>query len=320
MLRQPLGVVAAITPFNFPAMIPLWFLPWAIACGNTFILKPSEKVPLTAVRLVELIEATGLPAGVVNLVQGGQAAASHCRKAARWRVMVHEVPMNSKIPAAAALAALLIFAVRLSAQAKPGPFPHMAPVARYLMPRAAEIALARSAAPPAISNHATVLVLTRHGYVTAAKGTNGFVCFVERSWDSTFHVPKFWNPRIRGANCVNAPAARSVLPLFLLRTQLALARRSQAGILEGMRAALAAHRLPPLEPNAISYMLSKGSYLTDSGGNLAHVMFYIPPATPAELGANLPGSPIALAGQLDPSPIAVFIVATRHWSDGTPAM
>ncbi len=74
MLRQPLGVVAAITPFNFPAMIPLWFLPWAIACGDTFILKPSEKVPLTAVRLLELIEQTGLPAGVVNLVHGGRAA------------------------------------------------------------------------------------------------------------------------------------------------------------------------------------------------------------------------------------------------------
>lgn len=72
MLRQPLGVVAAITPFNFPGMIPLWFLPYAIACGNTFIFKPSERVPLTAQRLMELIERTGLPAGVVNLVHGGK--------------------------------------------------------------------------------------------------------------------------------------------------------------------------------------------------------------------------------------------------------
>jgi malonate-semialdehyde dehydrogenase (acetylating) / methylmalonate-semialdehyde dehydrogenase len=72
MIRQPLGVVAAITPFNFPGMIPLWFLPYAIACGNTFILKPSEKVPLAAAKLVELIARTGLPAGVVNLVLGGK--------------------------------------------------------------------------------------------------------------------------------------------------------------------------------------------------------------------------------------------------------
>ncbi len=74
MIRQPLGVTAAITPFNFPAMIPLWFLPYAIACGNTFILKPSERVPLTALKLFELLHQTGLPAGVVNLVVGAKPA------------------------------------------------------------------------------------------------------------------------------------------------------------------------------------------------------------------------------------------------------
>lgn len=72
MLRQPVGIVAAITPFNFPAMIPLWFLPYAIACGNCFILKPSERVPLTAVRLIELLHATGLPKGVMQLVHGSK--------------------------------------------------------------------------------------------------------------------------------------------------------------------------------------------------------------------------------------------------------
>jgi len=74
MIRQPLGVVAAITPFNFPGMIPFWFLPYAIACGNTFVLKPSERVPLTMRRTFELLEQTGLPKGVVNLVNGGKAA------------------------------------------------------------------------------------------------------------------------------------------------------------------------------------------------------------------------------------------------------
>jgi malonate-semialdehyde dehydrogenase (acetylating)/methylmalonate-semialdehyde dehydrogenase len=72
MFRQPLGVVAAITPFNFPAMIPLWFLPYAIACGNTFILKPSERVPFSMARVVELLEQTGLPKGVVSIVNGGK--------------------------------------------------------------------------------------------------------------------------------------------------------------------------------------------------------------------------------------------------------
>lgn len=72
LIRQPLGVVAAIVPFNFPAMIPFWFLPYAIACGNTFILKPSERVPLTMRRAWELLEKTGLPKGVVNIVNGGK--------------------------------------------------------------------------------------------------------------------------------------------------------------------------------------------------------------------------------------------------------
>ena len=74
MIRQPLGVVAAITAFNFPGMIPFWFLPYAIACGNTLIVKPSERVPLTMKLAFELIEKTGFPKGVVNLVNGGKVA------------------------------------------------------------------------------------------------------------------------------------------------------------------------------------------------------------------------------------------------------
>jgi malonate-semialdehyde dehydrogenase (acetylating) / methylmalonate-semialdehyde dehydrogenase len=74
MIRQPLGVVGVITPFNFPAMIPLWFLPYAVACGNAVVLKPSEKTPMTAVRLVRLFEEAGLPPGILNLVHGGKEA------------------------------------------------------------------------------------------------------------------------------------------------------------------------------------------------------------------------------------------------------
>jgi len=74
MIRQPLGVVGIITPFNFPAVIPLWFLPYVIACGSPVLLKPSEKVPMTAVKFVRLLEETGLPPGVVNLVHGGREA------------------------------------------------------------------------------------------------------------------------------------------------------------------------------------------------------------------------------------------------------
>lgn len=72
MIRQPLGVVAAITPFNFPGMIPLWFLPYAVATGNCFILKPSEKVPMSSQKLFELIDQAGFPEGVLQLVNGGK--------------------------------------------------------------------------------------------------------------------------------------------------------------------------------------------------------------------------------------------------------
>lgn len=72
MIRQPLGVVAVIAPFNFPGMIPFWFMPYAIACGNTCIIKPSERVPLTMQKVFRLLEQTGLPLGVVNLVNGGK--------------------------------------------------------------------------------------------------------------------------------------------------------------------------------------------------------------------------------------------------------
>ena len=74
MIRQPVGVVAAITPFNFPAMIPLWFLPYAVGCGNAIILKPSERTPMTMSRIMQLVEAAGFPPGVVSLVHGGKGA------------------------------------------------------------------------------------------------------------------------------------------------------------------------------------------------------------------------------------------------------
>ena len=73
-VRQPLGVFAAITPFNFPAMVPFWFLPHAVACGNTFIVKPSERVPLSQVIMFECLHEAGFPDGVVNLVHGGKPA------------------------------------------------------------------------------------------------------------------------------------------------------------------------------------------------------------------------------------------------------
>src|ERR1700688_37619 len=89
-------------------------------------------------------------------------------------------------------------------------YPEMAPIEQYrIANREDEIALARSAAPPSISGDAEVLVLGSHGYETAVKGKNGFVCFVQRSWVAGFDAPEFWNPKIRGPNCHKSSSAPS---------------------------------------------------------------------------------------------------------------
>ncbi|MFY9752090.1 MAG: hypothetical protein WAJ92_05590, partial [Candidatus Acidiferrales bacterium] len=109
------------------------------------------------------------------------------------------------------LVAVLGASWKVQAQEVKSPYPSMAPLDQYLMAPDAEIALARSAAPESISQDAEVMVLGRHGYEIAIKGKNGFVCMVERSWTAGIDDPEFWNPKLRGAICFNAPAARSYL-------------------------------------------------------------------------------------------------------------
>jgi len=212
------------------------------------------------------------------------------------------------------------------------PYAAMAPLDQYLIAdRNAEIALARTAAPPSISRDAKVVVLGPHGYETAAQGNNGFVCIVERAWMSPFDSPEFWNPKNRSPICYNPPAARSVLPLTFRRTQLLLAGKSKDEVKESIKAAIEKKELPELEPGAMSYMMSKEAYLTDKGGhNMAHLMFYTPLGT--AWGANLvdsannlsepfPGSPLLLAPSYkgNPEPIDMFLMGTGVWSDGTAA-
>jgi len=208
------------------------------------------------------------------------------------------------------------------AQSPNAAYATMAPLDQYLMAdRNAEIALARSAAPESISGDAKIMVLGRHGYETAAEGKNGFVCLVERAWMSPADDPGFWNPKLRGPICFNPPAARSVLPATFERTTMALAGRTKAEIIEGNKAAFEKGKLPPLEPGAMSYMMSKSAYLTDHGDhNLAHLMFYAPPLEGKSWGADMPQSPVMLNPQFKGvQPIDVFVVAVGKWSDGSPA-
>src|SRR5580658_7616290 len=194
-----------------------------------------------------------------------------------------EERMNGKIVRTITLGtcALVILALGAERQARAAdnttPYPSMPPLNQYLMERNAEIALARSAAPPSISSDATVMVLGRHGYETAVEGRNGFLCIVERGWMNSFDSPEFWSPKTRGAECFNPPAARTVVPYTYFRTKLVLAGKSKAEMKESIKTAMEKKELPALEAGAMCYMMSKDAYLNESGGhNMAHLMFYTP--------------------------------------------
>jgi hypothetical protein len=199
-------------------------------------------------------------------------------------------------------------------------YERMAPLEQYLMPSGSEIGLARSAAPPAISDKATVLTLDSRGYQTAIRGTNGFTCLVERSWMAPFESPDFWNPKVRGPVCYNPAASGSILRYTLRRTKLALAGDSKERILDELRAALARKELPSPEPGAMSFMMSKDGYLSDADSHWhSHLMFHVPKVAGASWGANLPGSPVVLDDRAVPEPQTVFMVPVSRWSDGTTA-
>ena len=210
-----------------------------------------------------------------------------------------------------------------TAQDAQAAYPSMAPLDQYLMTdRNAEIALARSAAPPSIAKDATVMVLGRHGYETAVEGTNGFVCTVDRSWGDQFeNSPEFWNPKRRGPVCYNPQAAKTLIPILMIRTKLALAGKSKAEMKEGMKAAVERGEVPALEPGAMAYMFSKQGFLNSKCGNCSpHLMFYVPVKDAKTWGANVPQSQIYVAPHFngDPEPVTEFIVEVSEWSDGTP--
>jgi hypothetical protein len=200
-------------------------------------------------------------------------------------------------------------------------YPTMALIAQYrLASRSEEIALAQSAAPPSISGNADVLTLGSHGYETAVKGKNGFVCVVERSWGAGFDDAQFWNPKVRAPICFNRAAARSVLLAYLERTDWVLAGVSRSDMIARTRAAIAANTLVGPLPGAMCYMMSKQGYLSDADGHWhPHLMFFLDHTDGAAWGANLEGSPI-FAAQGDPEPVTTFFVPVTKWSDGTPAV
>jgi hypothetical protein len=225
-------------------------------------------------------------------------------------------------------AALGLFAVGAAMAAAIGPehaqaaasqYTSMAPVAQYMMASPEkEIALAKSAAPPSISDEADILVLSKQGYETAMKGKNGFVCLVERSWDADFNDPVFWNPKIRGADCLNPEAARTVLPHFRERASWALSGLSKAEMIARTKAKISANTYVLPGAGAMAFMTSKEQRLADGNTHWhPHLMFFVARANDATWGANLAGSPV-MSTVHETDPVTTFIVPVKKWSDGTP--
>jgi hypothetical protein len=225
---------------------------------------------------------------------------------------------RNQIGAAGGLALVLTIAAAVqgaAAQGTTGQYPNMAPRDQYMMDKTAEIALAKSAAVPALSDDASVLVLGAHGFEAAVKGTNQFTCIVERSWDKSFDDPEFWNQKMRGPVCMNEAAVRTVLPMILERAEWALSGVSREEMAERSKTSAKANMTP--EIGAMSYMMSKQQYLSDDNGHPwhPHVMFFSPRIDGSAWGADVKGSPV-LSGVFT-SRITTFFVLVRKWSDGT---
>ena len=223
---------------------------------------------------------------------------------------------------ASTILATLCWTGTARSQAPKNPYPVMAPVEQYLIgSRDEEIALARSAGPAAVSDKAEILVLGARGYETAEKGTNGFVCYVERSWAKDFDQPEFWNPKIRTPQCWNAAAANSVLRDYLKRTQWVLAGVSKEEMLARTKAAVAAHEIGSPAFGSMAYMLSKDQYINDPQDGAEsrwypHVMFFVPATDASNWGANVRGGPI-FSTTSTVEPITTFFVVAPKWSDGS---
>jgi hypothetical protein len=223
------------------------------------------------------------------------------------------------------LATLIAFALALLtvipgavARAAKDAYPAMAPLDQYLIAdQPSEVALARSAAPASISDAAEVMVLQRDGYKTAVKGTNGFMCLVERSWGQGTEEAEFWNPKMRAPHCFNAQATKSFAQIYLMKTKLVLAGKSRPEIAKAVATGLDTKELPALEPGAMAYMMSRQQYLNDQGKNWrSHTMFFSPGDMTKSWAADDPNSPIMMVNNPQER-VTVLLVLADKWSDGT---
>jgi hypothetical protein len=164
-----------------------------------------------------------------------------------------------------------------------------------------------------------VLVLTPNGFETAVKGTNGWVCIVERSWNSAFDDTEFWNPKERGPDCLNPPAARTEIPQQIQEAKWALAGLNRQQMAEETKTAFVDRSFKSPEPGAFGFMLSKEGYLNHARGPWQpHMMFFVTKDQVASYGSNVANSPTASKDR-GPYLSAMIYVPVPAWSDGSPA-
>lgn len=214
--------------------------------------------------------------------------------------------------------AAIVGAPHLMAQrtAKPDATPFL------IADRAAEIRLARSAAPPSISDSATILVLERAGYVEAARGSNGFTCVVIRSLGGNLEDSSLWSPRISAPHCFNRPAGRTIMPTLLKQTAWLLSGERAPEVAARVKRSYANGELPHPANGSMAYMLSPEQVLTASGVHgLPHLMFFYDKSRPAsEWGADAAGSPLMHDAAADArAPFLTLFIPVRQWSNGTRA-
>jgi hypothetical protein len=189
------------------------------------------------------------------------------------------------------------------------------PMSEYKMDRDAEIALSRSAAPRAISDHATIKVLTQSGYQTAREGDNGFVCMVMRGFTGapTFtplQIRAFitYDSKTRAPICLNPQAVRIVLPYYELRTTLAMKGKTAEQIAEAVQAAYTKGEIPKRTEASFAYMWSADQVLGPAGHWHPHIMLYLPNYENSMLGANAQGSELPTVGDDAGTPFAVALI------------
>lgn len=214
----------------------------------------------------------------------------------------------------------LLGVVAVAQDAKTAAYAKMAAVSEYLIAdRNAEVELARSAAPPSVSRDAEVMVLGEKGYETAAKGSNGFVCIVERGFAAGTDFPEFWNPKLRSPNCFNREAAATYMQTVLRKAEWALDGNSKEQITEKVKQAVDSGAFQPPPRGAMCYMMSKEQYLNDQAVHWhPHLMFFMPLTSAAAWGADGDDSPV-LADNDKQVQVTIFMVVLDKWSDGSPA-